>query len=65
MISKNATIGENVTIHPSTVVEDDVVIEDNVEIGAFCIIKNGVRIGKGTRLMNYVELRNKTKWNTN
>jgi UDP-3-O-[3-hydroxymyristoyl] glucosamine N-acyltransferase len=60
MISEKAKIGTNVTIHPSSVIEDDVVIENDVTIGAFCIIKNGVHIGEGTTLMNYVELRNQT-----
>ncbi|MFY8108949.1 MAG: DapH/DapD/GlmU-related protein [Bacteroidia bacterium] len=36
-------------------------IAENVKIGNFCIIEDGVEIGEGTVIMNYVELRKNTK----
>ena len=35
-------------------------IGENVTIGDFCIIDDAVKIGKNTRIMNYVELRSGT-----
>ncbi|MEL6397024.1 MAG: acyl-ACP--UDP-N-acetylglucosamine O-acyltransferase [Planctomycetota bacterium] len=44
------------SIHPSSVVEPGCTLDESVEIGPFCQVKGGVRLGPGVRLMghNYV-----------
>jgi UDP-N-acetylglucosamine acyltransferase len=37
-------------IHPTAIVANDAILEPGVEVGAFCIIESGVRIGTGTKL---------------
>lgn len=41
-------------IHPSSVVDRHAEIADGVEIGPFCHVHAGARIGAGTRLMSHV-----------
>jgi UDP-N-acetylglucosamine acyltransferase len=41
-------------IHPTAIISDDAEIEDGTYIGPFCIIKEGVRIKKGARLVSNV-----------
>lgn len=47
-------------IHPSALVDRKAEIDSGVEIGPFCIIKSGVKIGKGTRLLANVIVEGKT-----
>jgi UDP-N-acetylglucosamine acyltransferase len=41
-------------IHPSAVVDPRAELADGVEIGPFCVVGAGVRIGTGTRLLGHV-----------
>jgi UDP-N-acetylglucosamine acyltransferase len=41
-------------IHATSIVDPKAEIEDNVEIGPFCIIRGGVRIKRGTKLVSNV-----------
>jgi UDP-N-acetylglucosamine acyltransferase len=41
-------------IHSTAIIDPKSEIDTNVEIGPFCIIKKGVRIKKGTRLLSHV-----------
>ena len=42
------------TIHPTAIVDPSAEIADGVEIGPFCVIYAGVKIGAGTWLQNHV-----------
>ena len=41
-------------IHPTAVIDSSAELADDIEIGPFCIIKEQVRIGSGTRLLGQV-----------
>ncbi len=43
-------------IHPTAVVEKGAEVADDVEIGPYCVVGKGVKIGTGTRLLNHVTL---------
>ena len=38
-------------IHPTSIIHDNSKIDDSVEIGPFCIIGDGVKIGKNNKHM--------------
>ena len=48
-------------IHPTAVVDKRAQLADDVEIGPYCVIDKGVKIGKGTRLVNHVFITGKTE----
>lgn len=48
-------------IHPSAIVESDVQIEEDAHIGPFCILKRGVYIKNGTRLISNVIIEGNTE----
>jgi len=48
-------------IHPSAIVDSKAEIDGNVEIGPFCIIKSGVGIKRGTRLLSNVIVEGSTE----
>ncbi len=48
-------------IHPSAIIAAGAEIEDGTEIGPFCIIKDGVRIKKGTKLLSNVIVEGNTE----
>jgi UDP-N-acetylglucosamine acyltransferase len=41
-------------IHPTAIVDPKAEIDEGVEIGPFCIVKKGVTVGKGSRLLSNV-----------
>lgn len=41
-------------IHPAAIVDPKAELDSSVEIGPFCIIKGGVKIRKGTKLLSHV-----------
>lgn len=41
-------------IHPSAIINKKAELDTNVEVGPFCIIKKGVKIKKGTKLLSNV-----------
>ena len=41
-------------IHPTAIIDPKAEIDSGVEIGPFCIVKNAVKIRKGTRLFSHV-----------
>lgn len=41
-------------IHPTAIVDSKAEIESDIEIGPFCIIKGGVKIRRGSRLLSHV-----------
>lgn len=41
-------------IHPAAIVDPKADLDSSVEIGPFCIIKGGVKIRKGTKLLSHV-----------
>jgi UDP-N-acetylglucosamine acyltransferase len=47
-------------IHPTAIVDPKAEIDANVEIGPFCIVKDGVRIRKGTKLLSNVAVEGNT-----
>jgi UDP-N-acetylglucosamine acyltransferase len=44
----------NKEIHPTAIIESGAEIDDSVSIGPFCIVKSGVRILKGTKLISNI-----------
>ncbi|MEW6109919.1 MAG: acyl-ACP--UDP-N-acetylglucosamine O-acyltransferase [Nitrospirota bacterium] len=48
-------------IHPAAIVDRKAEIESDVEIGPFCIIKKGVRIKKGTKIISNVIIEGSTE----
>ena len=50
-------ISESAKIHPLAYVEDDVVIGDHTEIGPFCIVRKGAKIGAKCKFTAYCEIR--------
>ncbi|MBX3229538.1 MAG: acyl-ACP--UDP-N-acetylglucosamine O-acyltransferase [Labilithrix sp.] len=48
-------------IHPSSIVDRRAELADDVEVGPFCHVQAGVRIGAGTRLLGHVVVQGKTK----
>ncbi len=46
-------------IHPTAIVDAGATIADSAEIGPYCVIGSGVRIGARTRLMSHVVLEGK------
>jgi UDP-N-acetylglucosamine acyltransferase len=47
-------------IHPTAIVDPKAEIDANVEIGPLCIIKDGVKIAKGTKLLSNVTVEGNT-----
>ena len=47
-------------VHPSSIVDRHAEIADDVEIGPFCHVHAGVRIGSGTRLVSHVVVNGNT-----
>lgn len=43
-------------IHPTSIIGKKAEIDETVEIGPFCIVEDGVRIGRGTRLLSNVTI---------
>jgi len=41
-------------IHPTAIIDPKAEIDSGVDIGPFCIVKNAVRIKKGTKLLSHV-----------
>ena len=52
-------------IHPSSVVSKDVEIHEATKIGPFCIIGNGVKIGKNNNLISHVSINGNTSIENN
>lgn len=48
-------------IHPTAIIEHGVEIEEGVSVGPFCILREGVRIKKGSRLISNVIMEGKTE----
>jgi len=48
-------------IHSSAVIDPGAHLDSSVEVGPFCIIRKGVRIGKGTRLISHVVVEGSTE----
>jgi UDP-N-acetylglucosamine acyltransferase len=44
----------SVTVHPTAVVDAKAELDNGVEIGPYCIVKEGVSIRKGARLLSHV-----------
>jgi len=49
-----------VNIHPLAVVNPSAELHEDLEIGPFCVIEDGVRIGRGCRLASHVVVRSGT-----
>ncbi len=47
-------------VHPSSWIDPRASVADDVEIGPFCLVYEGVRIGSGTRLLSHVVVRGDT-----
>ena len=43
-------------IHPSAVVSNNAEIDETTNIGPFCIIGDGVKIGKNNNLISHVSI---------
>lgn len=43
-------------IHPSSIIHSDAVLGENLQIGPFCTIGSGVRLGNGCKLISHVVL---------
>ncbi len=52
-------------IHPTALVDAGACIESDVEVGAYCVIKKGVVVGRGTRIGNFVVLEENTRVGVN
>lgn len=48
-------------IHPTSIIEPQVEIDSDVDIGPYCIIRNGVKIKKGTRILSNVIIEGSTE----
>jgi UDP-N-acetylglucosamine acyltransferase len=48
-------------IHPSAIVDPKTEIDPGVDIGPFCILKSGVKIKRGTRLLSHVVIEGSTE----
>src|SRR5512135_1337004 len=48
-------------IHSTSIVDPKAEIDPGVEIGPYCIIKDGVRIRRGTRLLSHVIVEGSTE----
>ncbi len=48
-------------IHPSSVVDPLAELPDQIEIGPFCVVGAGVRLGEGCRLISHVAIQGPTK----
>jgi UDP-N-acetylglucosamine acyltransferase len=51
----------NKEIHPTAIIDSGVEIEEEVSIGPFCILREGVHIKKGSRLVSNVIIEGKTE----
>jgi UDP-N-acetylglucosamine acyltransferase len=51
----------NKEIHPTAIIEPGVEIEEEVSIGPFCILREGVHIKKGSKLVSNVIVEGKTE----
>lgn len=49
------------TIHKTAIIDSKAKIDSGVEIGPYCIVKKGVHITKGTRLLSHVVIEGNTK----
>ncbi|MBA4371569.1 MAG: acyl-[acyl-carrier-protein]--UDP-N-acetylglucosamine O-acyltransferase [Thermodesulfovibrio sp.] len=47
-------------IHPTAVVERGAELDTSVEVGPYCIVRKGVSIGKGSRLLSHVVIEGST-----
>jgi UDP-N-acetylglucosamine acyltransferase len=47
-------------VHPTAIIDSAAEIADDVEIGPYCVIGAGVRIGKGTKLGSHVVMQGRT-----
>jgi UDP-N-acetylglucosamine acyltransferase len=47
-------------IHPTAVVDPRAELDQDVEVGPYCIVAAGVRIGRGTKLQSHVVVQGKT-----
>lgn len=48
-------------IHTSSIIDPKALIESGVEIGPYCIVKNNVKIGKGTKLISHAVIEEGTE----
>jgi UDP-N-acetylglucosamine acyltransferase len=48
-------------IHPTAIIDPKAEIDSGVDIGPFCIVKNAVRINKGTKLLSHVTVEGSTE----
>jgi UDP-N-acetylglucosamine acyltransferase len=48
-------------IHPTAIVDPKAEIDSSVDIGPFCILKDGVKIRKGTKLLSHVIVEGSTE----
>ena len=47
-------------IHPTAILSKKVELDSDIEIGPYCVIDDGVKIGKGSRLDTHVRIKGKT-----
>lgn len=52
-------------IHPSAILEPGVELDADVDVGPFCLVGAGVRIGAGSRLLSHVVVRGRTRLGKN
>ncbi len=43
-------------IHPTAIIDAGAELGEDVEVGAYCVVGNGVKIGRGTKLMSHVSV---------
>ena len=48
-------------IHPTAVIDKRAQLAGDVEVGPYCVIGGGVKVGEGTRLLSHVSLDGKTE----
>jgi UDP-N-acetylglucosamine acyltransferase len=44
-------------IHPTAIVAEGALLDPTVEVGPYCVVEGGARIGAGTRLLGHVTIR--------
>ena len=52
-------------IHPTSIIDPKAKLEENVEVGPYCVIGAGVKIGSGTVLESHIILKGNTKLGKN
>lgn len=50
----HGALSQSATIHKTAIVASDARLADGVDIGPYCIVGNGVKLGKNTRLISHV-----------